>query len=232
MEKMQMETMAESANAAYETSRASESMSGLSASTTGSLGTSADANEGTKKPSRSSSSGSQSAKRIAAELVVFQGVVNDVRAKLKFPESITERCKLLVESVAEFFGPAPTWTAFFRESLGRNGLARTLFPTEAEYQMFCESPEYSQVLEMLTALRAKNLPENDPTESQKMITIRIPSSLHDVICDEANAMQVSVNTLCISRMFQPLAKELMPASEKKRRGRRPGATYDRNESSE
>lgn len=78
-------------------------------------------------------------------------------------------------------------------------------------------------MEMLTVLRSRDLPENDPHEQQRMITVRIPKSLHDSICDEANALAVSVNKLCISRLLQKVDLSMIPSSTQKRRGRRPGS---------
>ena len=76
---------------------------------------------------------------------------------------------------------------------------------------------------MLTVLRSRDLPENDPHEPQRMITVRIPKSLHDSICSEANELAVSVNKLCITRMLQKIDTNLIPNSTQKRRGRRPGS---------
>jgi hypothetical protein len=56
-----------------------------------------------------------------------------------------------------------------------------------------------------------------------MITVRIPKSLHDSICAEANELAVSVNKLCITRMLQKIDTNLIPNSTQKRRGRRPGS---------
>jgi len=166
------------------------------------------------------------AEKHARDMQIFQSIVDEVKGKIRSSETFENRCKQVVDCAAEFFGAAPTWTAFYREALGKNGVAANVFPDQEGYAAFTESPEYFQVLEMLTALRARNLPENDPTEAQRMITIRLPMSLHDTICREANELKVSVNSLCITRMLQPLVAEMMPASEKKRRGRRPGSVYE------
>jgi hypothetical protein len=166
------------------------------------------------------------AEKLAHDMAIFQSIVTEVQGKIRSSEAFENRCKQVVDCVAEFFGAAPTWTAFYREALGKEGVASKVFPDKQGYDAFMESPEYFQVLEMLTALRARNLPENDPTEAQRMITIRLPMSLHDAVCREANELKVSVNSLCITRMLQPLVAEMLPMSEKKRRGRRPGSVYE------
>ena len=166
------------------------------------------------------------AEKLANDMAIFQSIVTEVQGKIRSSEAFENRCKQVVDCVAEFFGAAPTWTAFYREALGKEGIVSKVFPDQQGCNAFMESPEYFQVLEMLTALRARNLPENDPTEAQRMITIRLPMSLHDSVCREANELKISVNSLCITRMLQPLVAEMLPMSEKKRRGRRPGSVYE------
>jgi hypothetical protein len=161
--------------------------------------------------------------KLAAEMVVFASVVNELRARLSCVGSFEDRCKSVVALAAELFGVAPTWTAFYREVLGESGIVRGVFPEMEERQAYEQTDAHSQVFEMLTTLRSRDLPENDPTEPQRMITIRLPMTLHNAICSEANELEVSVNKLCISRMLQQLDDRMIPACKNKRRGRRPGA---------
>jgi hypothetical protein len=65
----------------------------------------------------------------------------------------------------------------------------------------------------------------------RLITVRIPKSMHDSICQEANDLKVSVNKLCITRLLQRIDRKLIPTSTQKRRGRRPGAEYSKSSSS-
>jgi hypothetical protein len=164
----------------------------------------------------------EAGERLAAEMKVFNQVAEELKAKrdLKLPAALRRR--LVVETATELFGVAPTWTAFYREVLGGDGVARALFCEADEARDYECSEEHSRVLEMLTVLRSRDLPENDPHEPQRMITVRIPKSLHDAICEEANSLSVSVNKLCISRMLQKVDPSMIPSSSQKRRGRRPG----------
>ncbi|MFN7732487.1 MAG: hypothetical protein ACK5OB_11335 [Pirellula sp.] len=166
--------------------------------------------------------------KFAAELAVFRQVADELRARWKPSASLEERCHQVLHCATELFGLAPTWSAFYREVLGVEGAARTLFADAAEMCAYEESDAHNKVLEMLTALRSRDLPDCDPNEAQRMITVRIPSSLHDSICKEANDLQVSVNKLCITRLVQRVDRELIPSSAQKRRGRRPGAEYAKN----
>jgi len=165
--------------------------------------------------------GDEAGEKLAAEMNVFNAVVTELKAKRNASLSAEDRRKIVFETATELFGVAPTWTAFYRETLGGGGVARAMFMGDESREYEC-SDEHSKVLEMLTVLRSRDLPENDPHEQQRMITVRIPKSLHDAICDEANELAVSVNKLCISRLLQKVDQSMIPSSSQKRRGRRPG----------
>lgn len=163
--------------------------------------------------------------RLAAEMRVFESVALEVGNKLDPSADFANRCQQVLTWSAEIFGVAPTWTAFYREVLGKDGMVHKLFPNHEERANYEECPQHCQILEMLTTLRSRDLPENDPTEPQRMITIRLPLTLHDAICNEANELEVSVNKLCITRMLQQLDKSMLPICKNKRRGRRPGSNH-------
>jgi hypothetical protein len=74
---------------------------------------------------------------------------------------------------------------------------------------------------MLTALRSRDLPENDPNDPQRMITVRLPKSLHEALVEEATRLNISVNKLCISRLLQNLDPKMIPETASKPRGRKP-----------
>ncbi len=156
---------------------------------------------------------------------VFQKVADEVAGKLDCSADFDNRCQQILDGAAEIFGVAPTWTAFYREVLGKQGSIRTLFPDQDDRAQFEECDQYFQIMEMLTTLRSRDLPENDPTEPQRMITIRLPMTLHDAVCQEANELKVSVNKLCITRMLQKLDLSMLPNCKNKRRGRRPGSAH-------
>ena len=165
----------------------------------------------------------EAGEKLAAEMKVFHSVAHELKVKRDISHSAEMKRKLVFETATELFGVAPTWTAFYRETLGGGGVARALFVEADEAREYECSAEHSKVLEMLTILRSRDLPENDPHEQQRMITVRIPKSLYDAICDEANELGVSVNKLCISRLLQKVDPAMIPSSSQKRRGRRPGS---------
>jgi predicted HicB family RNase H-like nuclease len=182
-------------------------------------------NPATLAPEAIDKGGVAAGEKLAAEMVVFNSVAQELRAKHCQSAKFEDRCHWIQQVAAELFGVAPTWTAFYRETLGVDGVAHRIFSDSEEYRNYECSDCHSKVLEMLTVLRCKDVTDCDPTEVQKMITIRIPKSLHDRICAEANELDVSVNKLAITRMLQRIDMSMLPLSSQKRRGRRPGAAY-------
>jgi hypothetical protein len=164
----------------------------------------------------------EAGEKLAAEMKVFNDIASELKSSMNLNASYEARVQSLVVAAAELFGLAPTWTAFYREILGADGVMKKCVCTGPEMVTFECSAEHGKLLEMLTVLRSRDLPENDPHEQQRMITVRIPKSLHDSICEEANELAVSVNKLCISRLLQKVDKSMIPTSSQKRRGRRPG----------
>lgn len=162
------------------------------------------------------------AAKLAEELRNFQAVASRMREELMAAVTFDDRCKQAFDHANDLFANAPTWVCFFREMLASDGVTKkVLFHKPSEYDSFLGSKEYSQILKMLTALRSRELPENDPNDPQRMITVRLPKSLHEALCDEAERLNISVNKLCISRMLQLLDPAMIPETGSKPRGRKP-----------
>ncbi|MEY2611543.1 MAG: hypothetical protein RL069_354 [Planctomycetota bacterium] len=168
---------------------------------------------------------SEAGERLAADMKVFQGVANELKAKTCLSKNFEDRCHWVHQVAAELFGVAPTWTAFYRETLGVDGVAHQVFDNAVDYRRYEASETHTKILEMLTVLRSRDAIDCDPTEPQRMITIRIPKSLHDSLCKESNDLEISVNKLCITRLVQRVDLTMLPSCPQKRRGRRPGPDY-------
>ncbi len=161
------------------------------------------------------------AAQLAEDLRKFQALANDIKNNLKPMADFEQRCNQSFSLANDLFGHAPTWICFFREVLAVDGLTHRLFPTTEEYAQFMTTSHYDQLQQMLTALRSRDLPENDPNDPQRMITVRLPKSLHEALCDEALRLNISVNKLCISRLLQVLDQKMVPETASKPRGRKP-----------
>lgn len=171
----------------------------------------------------SSSQPSDAAVQLAADLKKFQAVASEIKANLTPAADFDQRCNQSFSLANDLFGHAPTWICFFREVMAVDGLTHRLFPTPEEYSQFMTTTHFDQLQQMLTALRSRDLPENDPNDPQRMITVRLPKSLHEALCVEAGRLNISVNKLCISRLLQVLDQKMVPETGSKPRGRKPRA---------
>jgi hypothetical protein len=101
----------------------------------------------------------------------------------------------------EFFSHKPDWVSFFREILGVDGLVSRLFPTPEELAAFERTDEYRRIQQMLRELRQRPAADDD-REPLRMITVRLPKSLHEALKTEAYDRATSMNQLCISKLLQ------------------------------
>ena len=65
---------------------------------------------------------------------------------------------------------------------------------------------------MVAAMRSQDPSKGDASEPERMITIRLPKSLHDSLKEEADEMNLSINKLCISKLLQRIESRLHPDS--------------------
>jgi len=112
----------------------------------------------------------------------------------------------------EIFRQRPSWVTFFREVLGVDGIVRQVHSSPESLSQFEQTPEYQKIQQMLAKLR-----ENDadlpggPREPTRVITVRLPKSLHESLRAEAHDRHTSMNKLCISKLLQVVDDELVPA---------------------
>jgi hypothetical protein len=141
------------------------------------------------------------------------------------------RCRQVLEIAEEAFAKTGSWVVFFREVLGVGGIVQQLFSDREEYKQFVSSPEHATLQEMLAAIRSQDQSKSDAVEPERMITIRIPKSLHELLRDESESCELSINKLCISKLLQPIDPRFVPEQQGRRRGRRPGPQGSRGNGS-
>jgi predicted HicB family RNase H-like nuclease len=110
----------------------------------------------------------------------------------------------------EMFHQQPDWVTFFREVLGVDGLLRRLFPKPEELANFEKTDQYSEIQLMLAKLRERSGAAADGKEPTRVITVRLPKSLHESLRAEAHDRKTSMNQLCISKLLQVIDAEMMP----------------------
>ncbi|MGM0490143.1 MAG: toxin-antitoxin system HicB family antitoxin, partial [Planctomycetota bacterium] len=122
----------------------------------------------------------------------------------------------------------PHWVTFFREILGIGGIVRRLFPDDTALLEFEKTEEHAEIQSMLARLRQQS-DRGETREPIRVITVRLPQSLHEALQAQANLHQTSMNKLCISKLLQVIDDQFrgQPAKppEKSRSGtsRQPAA---------
>ena len=119
----------------------------------------------------------------------------------------------------ELYQSDPDWVTFFRETLGVDGIVRQMYPTPDELGRFEETPEYAEIHAMLTKLREKNKNKTVESEPTRVITVRLPKSLHETLTVEAYEYKTSINQLCISKLLQMIDEQFVPADDKPTKAR-------------
>ena len=120
-------------------------------------------------------------------------------------EDVATRCQKVLQYSQNLFHSNPDWVTFFREVLGVNGAARKLFPAQQDYLTFERSQEFSRIQQMVNALRNRKGANGHVEEPTRVITVRLPESLHEALKQEATDHSTSMNKLCISKLLQVLS---------------------------
>lgn len=122
----------------------------------------------------------------------------------------TEKEKEVFQKAYQLFTKKPDWVTFFREILGVSGAVRRSYTTRSEMEEFEQTETYATIQQMLTKLREGNGPGSEDGEPNRVITVRLPKSLHDLLREEAYEHRTSMNKLCISKLLRMIDKDLVP----------------------
>ena len=119
--------------------------------------------------------------------------------------------ELVYRAAYELYCHNPDWVVFFREILGLEGVVRRNFPTRESLLEFERTETFGKIQHMLGKLREQVVASPGVQEETRVITVRLPKSLHDALKAEAHEYRTSVNRLCISKLLQFIEDELVPA---------------------
>lgn len=150
-----------------------------------------------------------------------------VAARLSLPPidvslPIEHRGAEVLRLAIEAFPQTDNWVIFYREILGVDGVVRRLFANLEELRQWETCKEFAEVHTMLAALRSHDTGKGDTIESQRMITVRLPMSLHEALKLESKEQNLSINKLCITKLVHKMDPRFVPQEPGKRRGRKPG----------
>jgi predicted HicB family RNase H-like nuclease len=104
----------------------------------------------------------------------------------------------------------PDWVTFFREILGVNGIVRRHFTRLEDLTAFEKSPEFEQIQKWLVRLREQKNATETESEPTRVITVRLPKSMHEYLRTEAHDLRTTMNKLCISKLLQVIEQDLVP----------------------
>lgn len=119
-------------------------------------------------------------------------------------ETFPSRCQKVLQVAKQLHATRPDWVTFFRETLGVDGAARSVFGTQEDYLKFEQSKEFEEIQNLVASLRSKK--GAGKNETTKVITVRLPESLHESLKAEASEHGTSMNKLCITKLLKALSE--------------------------
>lgn len=135
---------------------------------------------------------------------------------------LNQRPGEVVRIAIEVFAMTSSWVDFYRAILGPDGVARKLFKGADQNRFWESTPEFFQIQEILTAIRSQDDMKSDSVEPLRMITIRLPVSMHESLKLESQERNTSINKLCLSKLLNGIDQKLIPQQKGLIRGRKPG----------
>ena len=121
-------------------------------------------------------------------------------------EDFATRCQKVLGVARQLYQGSPDWVTFFREVLGVGGAARSVFAGQIEFMAFEKCNEFNDIQVMVNNLRNRKASASSINEPTRVITVRLPESLHEALKAEANDHNTSMNKLCIGKLLQVLTE--------------------------
>jgi predicted HicB family RNase H-like nuclease len=122
----------------------------------------------------------------------------------------TEQYQPILQTARQLYESEPDWVTFFREILGVDGIVRRQFTRLEDLTAFEKSQEFDQIQKWLVKLREQKNSTDTESEPTRVITVRLPKSMHEYLRTEAHDLRTSMNKLCISKLLQVIEQDLIP----------------------
>jgi predicted HicB family RNase H-like nuclease len=122
----------------------------------------------------------------------------------------TEKYQQILQTARQLYESGPDWVTFFREVMGVDGVVRRTFTRLEELTAFEKSQEFDQIQKWLVKLREQKNATDAESEPTRVITVRLPKSMHEYLRTEAHDLRTSMNKLCISKLLQVIEQDLIP----------------------
>ncbi|MCS7237042.1 MAG: type II toxin-antitoxin system HicB family antitoxin [Thermoguttaceae bacterium] len=122
-----------------------------------------------------------------------------------------EATRQILAAARKLYEERCSWAKFYQQILGTNGLIHRLFPTAESQTAFRRSKAYGEIQRMLAALSGRRLRRRRTEQPIKIITVRVPESVHAELAREAALKGLSVNQLCVIKLVQLIEAEALAA---------------------
>lgn len=122
----------------------------------------------------------------------------------------TEKYQPILQTARQLYETEPDWVTFFREILGVDGIVRRQFTRLEDLTAFEKSSEFEQIQKWLVKLREQKSATDTESEPTRVITVRLPKSMHEYLRTEAHDLRTSMNKLCISKLLQVIEQDMIP----------------------
>ncbi len=119
------------------------------------------------------------------------------------PVRSTQAANAVLRVAERLHAMEPDWVVFFSEMLGVDGHVQKMFPRKAALHAFECTPQYARIRELLDDLRSRQA-EAPKRQSRRVVTVRMPRSLHETLKGEARRLGVSINQLCVTKLIRIL----------------------------
>ena len=150
-----------------------------------------------------------------AQAVETPSPVESIASTFTFAEPnlalpLAERARQVLAHAQDLYRQGLEWIVFYRELLGAEGMIRRYFPSTAQQVEFEQTEACVEIQQMVARLRAKGDGNGDGREPTRVITVRMPKSVHEALRAEAEVYKTSMNKLCISKLLQIIDNGLVP----------------------
>lgn len=125
------------------------------------------------------------------------------KAKVKTP-SKAQQALAYAREIAE---TSADWIAFHNALFGIGGRCAELFPTRAERTAFAATDEWREIMEIMGRLQDESGDRVFAAASASAngrVLVRLPKSLHAALIQEAEAEDVPMNQLIVSKLSAQL----------------------------
>jgi predicted HicB family RNase H-like nuclease len=105
----------------------------------------------------------------------------------------------IMRTATELYARKEHWSIFHQQVFGPTGSIKSTL-TRDEYAQFKTTENWTHLWRMMSDLRKRDCRASD-RESERVITVRLPRSLHARLKQEAHEHETSLNQLCIDRLL-------------------------------